>query len=386
MKSLLFVIQNMNMNGANKSLINWLSVLDYTRYDVDLFIYNQQGPLLKEVPEQVTILPENIYMKLSEVSLEEVFEQGNLYAKTVRVLSAVHKKLAHTKRSDFIYLLWRRVPVLEKRYNAAIGWNEGTSHKFVLEKVYAEKRVGWCHIDDNAWPYHTKLQRKVFPQLDFVCTVSKHCKRVLESKYGLSHEKVKVLHNIMPVERILKMSKEHNPFETKKNVVNILTVARMEAIKGVDIAMEAAKRLYDEGYKIHWWILGAEQCENANIKKLKDFFSILPPTSNPYPYIANCDIYVQPSRTGEAWGMAINEARILGKTVIVSDLAAFREQVVDGKTGIIFDNTAEDLFEKITTLIQNGDFERDVSENVRSAQLSNMRDVELLYQIIEGEN
>lgn len=50
MKKILFVTQNMNMNGANKSLSNLLNVIDKKKYEIDLFSFTHQGILLDCIP------------------------------------------------------------------------------------------------------------------------------------------------------------------------------------------------------------------------------------------------------------------------------------------------------------------------------------------------
>jgi len=47
---------------------------------------------------------------------------------------------------------------------------------------------------------------------------------------------------------------------------------------------------------------------------------------NPYPYVANADLYVQPSRV-EAYGLAMAEARVLGRPVIATDTCGARAQL-----------------------------------------------------------
>ena len=53
--------------------------------------------------------------------------------------------------------------------------------------------------------------------------------------------------------------------------------------------------------------------------------------SNPYPYIRQADLYVQPSRF-EGHCVTVMEARILAKPILATTTAA-EEQLVDGLTG-----------------------------------------------------
>ena len=53
---ILFVCASMKGGGAEKSLVNLLNLIDYSKYDVDLLLLQKQGAFLKQIPEQVKIL------------------------------------------------------------------------------------------------------------------------------------------------------------------------------------------------------------------------------------------------------------------------------------------------------------------------------------------
>ncbi len=55
---------------------------------------------------------------------------------------------------------------------------------------------------------------------------------------------------------------------------------------------------------------------------------------NPYVYMKQCDIYVQPSRF-EGYCTTTNEARILGCPIVMTDVSGAEEQLENGKTGLI---------------------------------------------------
>ena len=62
-KKLLFVIPNLEVGGAEKSLVNLLNELDYDKYEVDLFLMSKTGIFLEQVPKEVNVLPESLYFK-----------------------------------------------------------------------------------------------------------------------------------------------------------------------------------------------------------------------------------------------------------------------------------------------------------------------------------
>ena len=69
-------------------------------------------------------------------------------------------------------------------------------------------------------------------------------------------------------------------------------------------------------------------------KNLENHFKLLGFKENPYPYIKHADIYVQPSRY-EGKSIAIDEAKILNKPIIVTNFETAKDQINDGMNGII---------------------------------------------------
>ena len=64
-----------------------------------------------------------------------------------------------------------------------------------------------------------------------------------------------------------------------------------------------------------------------------------------------CDIYVQPSRW-EGFGITVTEAKVLSKPIITSDIPEFREQLRNGKTGLLCANENE-MYASIKKMIED---------------------------------
>lgn len=67
---------------------------------------------------------------------------------------------------------------------------------------------------------------------------------------------------------------------------------------------------------------------------MKQYVEILGKKENPYPYIRACDVYVQPSRY-EGNCVAVREAQMLGKPVIITGYPTAESQLRNGIDGII---------------------------------------------------
>ena len=383
MKRILFIIQNMKMNGANKSLMNLLSVIDQKEYAIDLFAFSQDGILSECVPKGINILEEDKYMACFTNSMQDVYDSADFIGKGIRLLSAIEKKITGCPTDPKIkFLLWKFAKNNYCKYDVAIAWNEGACHKFLAEKIDAQIKIGWCHIDDEAWPYHYKLQKKYFPKLDYICTVSERCKKALLNRYDISEKKIRVIRNIMPINLMKEASNEmFSLFDNRQ--INILTITRNENLKNNSDAFQAARILHDSGFNIHWWILGggfSEEQYNATL----NYLTFVRPVKNPYVYLKNCDIYVQTSQPGEAWGMGVNEAKIFCKPVVVSETEVFTEQVIHNETGLIYNHTVDDLVEKIKLLIQSECLKNHIKKNLTASDWSNIEYLDILYSLMEG--
>ena len=56
MKNILFVMPSLGSGGAEKSLVNLLSLLDYEKYNVDLLLLKPEGLFLGQIPQEVNVL------------------------------------------------------------------------------------------------------------------------------------------------------------------------------------------------------------------------------------------------------------------------------------------------------------------------------------------
>ena len=105
-------------------------------------------------------------------------------------------------------------------------------------------------------------------------------------------------------------------------------------------------------------------------KQLDDCIEITGLKNNPYPYIENCDMYVQPSYE-EAYGLTIIEAQILGKVIVSTATIGGKTIIIDGKTGVIAKIEANSIAQKIILLNQNIDLQKTICGNLANIDYSN---------------
>ena len=119
-----------------------------------------------------------------------------------------------------------------------------------------------------------------------------------------------------------------------------------------------------------------------NENNLENNFKLLGVKSNPYPFIKDCDIYVQTSRF-EGFGIAIAEARMLNKPVVTTRFDAVYNQMKDRKNGLVVDMNSQGIVNGILELINNKELTNEVISYLKTEKKGNTEELEKFYKLIE---
>lgn len=403
-KKILFIEEGLGIGGAEKSLLAILNLLDYSKYEVDLFLFRHNGEFMNMLPKEVNLLKASedftLFEQNKKVSPLSFFKKHNIkatfYSSLYLINSGIYKvflKKEHIKNKEYIgwNFLKNLFKPLEKEYDVAISFLEKKTIYFNVDKVKAKRRIGFVHIDYSKYPYNYKMDKRYFKEFNNIATVSNHCKEVLENIFPEYKEKFLVIKNMILANLIEKEAEEKVNWRKKDDeIVKIVTVGRLVNQKGIDNGIFVCKALIEEGYKIRWYVVGKgkdkEKLENLiKTNNLEENFILLGAKTNPYKYIKNCVIYVQPSRF-EGYGITIAEAKALRKPIVATDIPEFREQIIDKKTGILCKDNSE-LKNGIKLLIEDKNLRKELSDNLKKENKeSNILELKKLYEVIEGKN
>lgn len=246
---------------------------------------------------------------------------------------------------------------LDKSYDVAIAYQQGFPTYYLAEKVKAAKKFAWVNVDLEKAGYRMAFNRPFYDKMDKIVPVSDRlCEMLKESDY-VNGSKLYTIFDILNVALIKKMSHEPVQVNTATKELIIVTVGRMVAQKGYDLAVEAAKILRANDISFKWFFVGdggmrsviEQMISNFGLEK---YIVLVGMTPNPYPYMTMADIYVQTSRF-EGFGLTLNEARILNKPVISTNFPVVYNQIKDGDNGLICEMTAESIADKIMLLASN---------------------------------
>ena len=256
---------------------------------------------------------------------------------------------------------------LKKNYDMAVAYLEGGSTYFVHDHVSARRKFTFLHVDYEYAGYNRFLDRNCYVDFDRIFTVSGEVKTSLIHVYPECADRTVIFHNLIDRKEILRKADLPGGFEDAYDGKRILTVGRLTAQKSYETAIDAMKLLKDQGIKVRWYVLGEGELRQKLQQKidslgLTEDFVLLGARENPYPYYRQCDLYVHATRF-EGKSIAVQEAQILGCTILVSDCSGNREQVKNGTDGILCQLSAEEISRSIRELLEDEEKCRQYGEN-----------------------
>ncbi len=394
-KSLLFIMPSLSSGGAEKSLVTLLTLLDYNEYDADLLLFRNTGLFVEQIPAQVNVLTAGGDYELFDGDIKKALKgflkAGKLSTAFDRIKYsfALRRKNEDRKNKLAWKYLSRVLPEYEKEYDAAIGYLEGTSIYYCIDKVRAKKTVGYMHTDYKNIISQKGMDEPYFKRLDEIVAVSQKCRNILTEVFPFIGEKTTVIENIISEKLISSMAEaQDNVFCAGDGETVILTIGRLSPPKGIDNAVKACASLKKMGCKIKWYQIGKGEMKEeieALIKSdgLEQSFIMLGERANPYPYIKQCDIYVQPSNY-EGKSIAVDEVKCLGKPIVVTNFETVFDQIEGGKNGLIAEKDPDDIALKIKYLIDSPRKCAELSENLKNEKTGNEEEIEKFYRIIRA--
>jgi len=390
-KKLLFIMNNLNCGGAEKSLLSLLQTIDYSKYDVDLFLFKHEGIFMSKLPKQVNMLEEPYHYRYFDMSIKtalmDCLKNGKFSVALFRLLAGyifyTEKNAARREQRVWKYLSYT-MPALSGTYDAAIGYLEKNPVYFGIEKVKAKKKIGYIHNDYNKLQMDSNIDNKYFEYLDHLVTVSDICGEVLEQRFPQFKRKVEVVQNIVSPTLIHQMSLESSNVYNNKSTT-ILSIGRLNQQKGFEMAVEACKKLVEIGYDIRWYVIGEGEERSKlelmiNEYQLSDHFYLIGIKDNPYPYIREADIYVQPSRF-EGKSIAIDEAKILNKPIVVTNFTTAKDQITHYENGLIVEMNSTAISEGIIEVMESEALRDSLIECLSKESLGTESEIEKFYAL-----
>lgn len=383
-KKILFSCYGLGIGGIEKCLVNLVNALPVDRYDVDILLMNPEYAFRDQLRRPVRFLEMFDYVANVHETMPEIRRRGGVLRNPGLTLRWCLFRL----ELKFGRKPWRWFRSLPERYDVAVAYSQNDlSAYYVIDKVKADRKVFWYHngaYELDGW--RQERDSHYYPKFDYAVAVSTDCANVLREWFRFEPDRLIVLRNICDADTIRTRAGAFVPDSFRSGSFHIVTVGRMAVEKGAPLAVEACRMLREWGFNICWHWVGEGNQRDAIQKAivqygLKEHFILEGNQENPYPYIKNAHIYVQPSHY-EAYSTTITEARVLCRPIVTTDVGGMRDQLIDGENGLIVPIDAEAIAGAVKRLLTNGALRSSFTKRLQTEDFSSEKALEAYEQTV----
>lgn len=351
--NILIVVPSFESGGTVTSLINFVTLVDKSRYNLNVFAITNYGINKKYIAEQCNIIGDNSH-DITKSTAKDVIR--NKVFSIVKQLKKGLEKIG----VDISPLLFRYYAgKLDKgNYDFVLAFQEGQATLFCSYFKNGFK-IAWVRSEYARFIKSVgNKYSKIYEKYNRIVSVSNAS---MDSFLGIlpQYKDVAVVqHNFLNDERIITMSKEVAVDMNDSDLFTIISVGRIDPVKRFSEIPRISRSLIDKGLKFRWIILGGTAVRKEyelimkNIKEYKtDNIFLLGNRSNPYPYIKKSNLLVSLS-ISETFNNTLTEAKILGVPVVTTNYPCAYESIKQNQEGVItsFNNVEDSLFKMITNI------------------------------------
>lgn len=403
MKPRIFIAAHyLEIGGAEISLIGLLQAIDYSRCDVDLFVYHHVGELMRLIPKEVNLLPEiPIYAQFERPLKHTFFSRywriGLARLKTKWQYREYAKNHECPDGNAYFQFLANNVtPLLPSldylgEYDLAINFI-GLMN-IVRDKVRAKKKVTWIHTDYSHISVYPEMELPVWDSFDNVISISDDVTKTFLRVFPSLKDKIAEIENILSPEFVRQrgslMSRQELALEmpVDDNCFNLLTIGRFSPPKKLEEIPVICRGIVEAGINVRWYIIGyggSDDYIRREIERegMQEHVFLLGKKENPYPYIKACDWYVQPSRY-EGKSVVVREAQMLCKPVIVTNYPTAPSQIQQGVDGVIVPMDIPGCVARMVETLKDDKLKNSIVEYLEGHDYGNETEVHKIYKILE---
>ena len=336
-RKILFLIPTLGHGGAERVLINLVNHMNQDEFDITLQTMFDVGIYQSHIKKGIRYIGGHKHYIRGNTKIMKLFSPKALYK--------------HFIKED---------------YDIIVSYLEGPSARVVAGCTNPKtKLVCWIHIEQNSLKYASKTFRSqaealaCYNRFDKIVCVSETIKEDFSKIFNYKKE-IDVLYNTVEADVIKEKSQEEvKDIIFNKSEINLVSVAKLMKTKGYDRLVNITKKLRDDGFPAHTYIVGKGEEKTALEKQIiergvQDSWTFVGFQSNPYKYVRAADLYVCSSRR-EGFSTAVTEALIIGTPVVSTNCSGAYELLgYHNEYGIVTDNNEEALYQGIKKMLEEG--------------------------------
>lgn len=374
MKKILFGITSLTLGGAERVLVDLANELS-KKYEVTIMTIYAKGELKNQLSEKVKLksLEQKSYLELSN------FQKH--FGMPLKIL--LEKSIIYKNK-------------IKGDYDVEIAFLEGPITRLFSTQNVKTKKIAWIHNDISQVfgkgikaKLKKNLDEKNYSKFETLVFVSKDNLKNFEKTYPDIKNSKEVIYNYINKAQVIEKAKEEQKEKFDTKFINFVTVARLVPQKGIDRLIKVHSKLLKDGLFHNIYVIG-DGPEKEKLQELikkenvDETFNLLGKKENPYPYIKNADYFCLLSQF-EGYGMVLEEAKILGKPIIITNTAA-REAVENYGNAKIVENTEQGIYDGIKEIIKNYNLKEENDSLKKKLEYNNEFIIEQIEDLIGNSN
>lgn len=354
-KKLFFLLNSMNVGGVEKSFLSLLTLIDPQYYEVHLGLLQIKGGFEKNIPSWVHIHHINCYDKFHSIVYDppRTYIKNMIYSRhwgeaIIHIWLYIHYKLTKTRFWLYCYFM-RNEPMMPDVFDLAIAYAGPSQHidYYICEKVRARVKCGWIHFDISKFGIDYGMTKQLYKKYSRIFCVSQAAKNIFDKAFPMFKERTEVFYNVISPTFIQQQANAGDTFSDCFEGKRILTVGRISNEKGQLEAIDALAILLKQNINVKWYFVGDGKyrviCENrAKELGISEYVEFLGTKINPYPFMKDCDIYVQPSRH-EGFCITLAEARVFGMPIVATNFTGASEQLASRSNAFVTGMSSDEI-------------------------------------------
>lgn len=383
MKKLLFINGHLNAGGVEKSLLDILLHMDYSKYQVDLLLLENLGDYTPLLPPQVHVIFRDLHNTYGGVvsSLVKCLRAHDFRCFRLRLIFLLQKFVVEKALRPAAKILLGR-----HHYDAVIGFRTGICSDLAAYSVCADRKLTWWH--HGAFNVAPDDYEKMCTRMDYVVSVSNACSQMILDACPSVKDKLLCIPNMLDTAAI-DAKADHNPYAASHKKI-IVSVGRLAPEKHFIHAIEVAKYLLAHGISDFSWHIVGEGPECAALEvaiaenNLEAYVRLEGNQPNPYPYMRHGYLFVHPSYV-ESQGLTILEAMALDVPCVVTKSLGPCEFIRDGENGLLVEQGWEPLAEGVLRMLTDKALYEKIKDNTHCPeQFAPETVMQKIYSILEG--
>ena len=329
-KRILFLIHDLGPRGAEKVLVNLVNGLDKSLFDVSVKTLFNWGPNIG------FLSPEVKYSYWMPVDI-----RGNSHWMKLWSPEQIYKM------------------IIRDQYDVVVSFLEGPCSRVVGGcPADGTKIIDWIHtpiLNEAKFTEGFRSRNEAehcYSRADVMVFVSGDVRDAFRKQYD-SGKEYRVLYNIFDSSTVRDLSLQDpaSP-QMQPEKLNWCGVGRLIPAKGWDRMLNIQKKLLDEGFPAHFYVIGDgpqrnELADLANRLGIRDSVTFTGYQTNPYQYLSRCMLYVCASER-EGLSTTVIESLLVGTPVCTVDVGGMREILGSrGEYGIVTSNNDDSLYTEV---------------------------------------